>query len=74
MAQHDNTVDDLEDVVDIVGDENTGVPRIAGIAHETQHALCLGDTEVVGRFVEDDQFAVKMHCTGDGDRLPLAAR
>ena len=36
--------------------------------------LRLGDAEIVGRLVKDDQVAVEMHGAGDGHRLALAAR
>ena len=39
-----------------------------------EHALRLGDAEIVGRLVEDDQVAVEIHGAGDRDRLALAAR
>ena len=73
-AQHDDPVHHLEDVVDVVGDEDAGVAAVAGVAHEVEHAAGLGDAEIVGRLVEDDQVAVEIHRAGDRHRLPLAAR
>ena len=72
-THHHHAVHHLEDVVDVVGDEDAGVAAVPRLAHEAQHALRLRDAEVVGRFVEDDEVAVEVHCAGDGDRLPLAA-
>ena len=60
-------------MVDVVRDEDAGVPGIARAAHEVQHPLRLGHAEIVGRLVEDDDVAVEIHGARDGDRLPLAA-
>ena len=49
-------------------------PEFARAAHEVQHPLRLGDAEVVGGLVEDDQVAVEMHRARDRHRLALAAR
>ena len=49
-------------------------PEFAGAAHEVEHPLRLGDAEVVGRLVEDDEVAVEMHRARDRHRLALAAR
>ena len=72
-AQHHDAVHHLEDVVDVVGDEDAGVARVARIAHEAQHTLRLSHAEVVGGLVEDDEVALEVHGTGDGHGLPLAA-
>ncbi len=72
-AQDDDAVHDAEDVVDVVRDEDAGVTRVARVAHEAQHALRLRDAQVVGRLVEDDEIAVEMHCSRDGNSLALAA-
>ena len=53
LAQYHNPVHNLEDVVDVVGDENAGVARVAGIANEAQDALCLRNAQIVGRLVEN---------------------
>ena len=44
LAQHHDPVHDLEDVVDVVGDENAGVARVTGIADKAQDALRLRDS------------------------------
>ena len=48
-------------------------PESRALRTKLQHALGLGDAEIVGRLVEDDQVAVEMHRAGDRDRLALAA-
>src|ERR1700722_3352844 len=75
LAQtHDyDSVDHLEHVVDVMRDEDAGVAGVARVAHEAQHALRLGDAEIVGRLVGDYKVAVEMHRAGDPDPLPLAA-
>ena len=73
-VSHDrDAVDHLEDMVNVVRDQDAGVTGIARIAHKAQHALRLGDAEVVGRFVEDDEIALEVHRAGDRHRLTLAA-
>ena len=73
-APHDDdAVHHLEHMVDVVRDEDAGVAGIARAAHEAQHPLRLGDAEIVGRLVEDDEVAVEIHGAGDRDRLALAA-
>ena len=72
-AHDDDPVGDLEDVVDVVGDEQH---RVAGVAHlldEAQHAMGLLDAEIVGRLVEDDDLGGELHGARNGDRLALAA-
>ena len=74
LAQYHDPVHNLEDVVDVVGDENAGVARVAGIANEAQDALCLRDAQIVGRLVENDELAVEVHGPRNGHGLALAAR
>ena len=71
---HDDAVGDLEDVVDVVGDEEHGVAGVAHLLDEAQHAVGLLDAEIVGRLVEDDHLGGELHGARDGDRLALAAR
>jgi len=56
------------------GDKDAGMAGIARVAHEAQHALRLGDAQIVGRLVQDDEVAVEMHRARDRHRLALAAR
>ena len=71
---HDDAVGDLEDVVDVVGDEEHGVAGVAHLLDEAQHAMGLLDAEIVGRLVEDDDLGGELHGARNGDRLALAAR
>ena len=73
VSHYRDTVDHLEDMVNVVCDQDAGVTGIARIAHKAQHALRLRDAKVVGWLVEDDEVAVEMHRAGDRHRLPLAA-
>src|SRR6185436_10239777 len=72
--QNHNTINHLKYVVDIMGDKDARMPRVAGTANETQYAFGLVDTEIVGGLIEDNQVAVEVHGPSDGDRLSLAAR
>jgi hypothetical protein len=51
---HDDAVDRLKHMIDIVSDEHARMAGIAGVADEAQNALRFRDAEVVRRFVEDD--------------------
>src|SRR5262249_48540055 len=71
--QDDDAIDYLKHVVNVMGDKDARVPGVAGASDETQDALGFFDAEVVGGLVEDNEFALKMHRAGNGDRLSLAA-
>src|SRR5207248_8435119 len=71
---HDDAVYDLEDVVNIVGDEDAGMARVARVSHEAEHPLGLGNSEIVGRLVKDDEIAVEIHRARNRHRLAFAAR
>src|SRR5260221_13547208 len=72
--QNHNTINHLKYVVNIMGDKDARMPRVAGTANETQYAFSLVDTKIVGGLIEDNQVAVEVHSPSDGDRLSLAAR
>jgi hypothetical protein len=73
-AQNHNTINHLKYVVNIVGDKDARMPRVAGTTDETQYAFGLVDTKIVGGLIEDNQVAVEMHSAGYCDCLPFAAR
>ena len=72
-AQHGDRVGDLEDVVQVVGDQDHGEALLAEALDEVQHLPRLRDAERRGRLVEDHDPRVPHHRLGDGDGLALAA-
>jgi hypothetical protein len=50
------------------------MPGIARAADKTQDALGLFHAEIVGGFIEDDQFTFEMHRPGNRNRVTLAGR
>src|SRR5262249_55542227 len=68
-----DSVGDLKDVMDVVGDEEDGMPRLARPLDEAEDALRLLDAKIVGRLIEDDHFGEELHGARNRDRLALAA-
>ena len=50
------------------------MPGIARVADKTQGALGLFHAEIVGEFIEDDQFTFEVDRRGNRNRLTLAGR
>src|SRR6185312_6929774 len=73
-SHHDDTVGYLEDMMDVVRNEDAGMAGVASVAHEPKYASRLRDAQVVGRLIEDYEFAVEIHRSRDRHRLALAAR
>src|SRR5438046_1243235 len=73
-SNHVDTVGDLEDMMDVVRNEDAGMAGVASVAHEPKHASRLRDAQIVGRLIEDYEFAVEIHRSRDRHRLSLAAR
>src|SRR5437763_17008210 len=70
---HDDAVYNLEDVMNVVSNEDAGMARIACVSHKAEHALGLGNSEIVGRLVKDDEIAVEIHRARNRHRLALTS-
>ena len=57
-----------------MSNEDAGVARVAGAAHEAKDPLRLGHAQIVGRLIQNDEVAVEVHGAGDRHGLALAAR
>ena len=64
---------DLKDVVNVMGDEDAGMPGVARIANEAQDPLGLFHAEIVRWLIENNQFTFEMHRSRNRNRLALAA-
>ena len=72
-VEHDETVGDVVDVMDVVADEQDRAAAGAHRADEAEDLLGLGQRQRGGRLVEDDQVGLVVDGAGDGDALALAA-
>ena len=70
---HDETLRDVEDVVDVVADEQDRAAAGAHRAHEAEHLFGFGQRERSGRLVHDDQVRLIVDGARERDPLPLAA-
>src|ERR1039457_2777819 len=64
-------VSDLENLVEVVRDQEDGMPAVLQPSDEIQDKLGLGHAQRRRRLVHDDEPGVQHHGLGHGDRLPL---
>src|SRR6516164_1913456 len=74
QVQHRDPVRDLEDVVQVVGDDHHRQPAIAEPFDQVQHLPGLHHPEGGGGLVKQHQLGVPHHRLGHRDRLPLTSR
>ena len=72
--QDGDPVGDLEDVVQVVGDDHDAEIPFRQALDEVEHLTRLGDAERRGGLVEDDETGVPHHRLRHGDGLSLASR
>ena len=71
--QHDDAVGDLEDLLDVVGDEQHGRAGVGDGPRERPDLRRLGEAEGRGRLVHDHEVHAVAHDAQDLDDLALAA-
>src|SRR5215470_4210723 len=74
QVQHRDPVRDLEDVVQVVGDDHHRQPAIAEPFDQVQHLPGLHHPEGGGGLVKQHQLGVPHHRLGHRNRLPLTFR
>src|SRR5215471_4953583 len=74
QVQHRDPVRDLEDVVQVVGDDHHRQPAIPEPFDQVQHLPGLHHPEGGGGLVKQHQLGVPHHRLGHRDRLPLTSR
>src|SRR5579871_2243875 len=74
QVQHRDPVRDLEDVVQVVGDDHHGQPLVPEPLDQVQHLPGLHHPEGGGGLVQQHQLGVPHHRLGHRHRLPLASR
>src|SRR5258708_36045868 len=72
--QNHNTINHLKYLVNIMGDKDARMPRVAGTANETEYASSLGETKIVGGLLQDNQVADEVHSRSNVNRLSSATR
>src|SRR5579859_1200589 len=74
QVQHRDPVRDLEDVVQVVGDDHHGQPLVPEPLDQVQHLPGLHHPEGGGGLVQQHQLGVPHDCLGHRHRLPLTTR
>src|SRR5580700_3323857 len=74
QVQHRDPVRDLEDVVQVVGDDHHRQPAVAEPFDQVQHLPGLHHSEGGGGLVQQHQLGVPHHRLGHRHRLPLTSR
>src|SRR5579862_8007771 len=73
QVQHRDPVRDLENVVQVVGDDHHGQPAVAQAHDQVQDGPGLHDAEGGGGLVKQHQLGVPHHRLGHRHRLPLTS-
>ena len=74
VAQHSDTVADVQHFLKTMGDEDHAEPVVLQLAHDAEERLDLGLAQRGGRFVHDDDLGFTRDCLGDFDHLLLGHR